>query len=118
MAFTAYGEVQPILTATDDQYIIFGPGDEVVLQFDAGAAPPLPPRWTRDFLIYTDAWMKDADLNTAAGGTVEPLPFHAMSRYPYGAEQAFPTDAAHRRSVETYNTRRGPRHPAPPPTRG
>ena len=45
-------------------------------------------------------------MNTAAGGTVEPLPFHAMSRYPYGAEQAFPTDAAHRRFVETYNTRR------------
>src|SRR5439155_1514873 len=70
------------------------------------AAPALPRGWTRDFLIYTDAWLKDADLNTAAGGTVEPLPFHAMSRYPYGAEQAFPTGAAHRRFVETYNTRR------------
>jgi hypothetical protein len=50
--------------------------------------------------------MKDADLNTAAGGTVEPLPFHQMSRYPYGAEEKFPTDALHRQFVETYNTRR------------
>ena len=96
----------PLVDAGDDQYVIFGPGDEVALQFDSTAAPPLPRGWTRDFLIYTDAWLKDADLNTAAGGSVEPLPFHAMSRYPYGAEQAFPTDAAHRRFVETYNTRR------------
>ena len=105
-AFTRYGDVLPLVDAGDDQYVIFGPGDEVALQFDSTAAPPLPRGWTRDFLIYTDAWLKDADLNTAAGGSVEPLPFHAMSRYPYGAEQAFPTDAAHRRFVETYNTRR------------
>src|SRR3989441_11259863 len=100
-------------------YIIFGPGDEVALQFDTGAAPPLPPRWTRDFMIYTDAWMKDADLNTAAGGTVEPLPFHAMFRYPYGADETFPADAAHRRFVATDNTRRGrPTLPARPPLSG
>ena len=111
-AFTRYGDVLPLLHASDDMYIIFGPGDEVALQFDTAAAPPVPPGWTRDFVLYTDAWMKDADLNTAAGGTVEPLPFHRMSRYPYGADEAFPADAAHRRFVETYNTRRvGPYRP-------
>ncbi len=105
-ALTRYGDVLPLLDTADDRYAIFGPGDEVALQFDTAAAPPLPPGWTRDFIIYTDAWLKDADLNTAAGGTVEPLPFHRMSRYPYGAEEAFPADALHRRFVETYNTRR------------
>jgi thioredoxin-like negative regulator of GroEL len=105
-AYTRYGDVLPLLGASDDRYVIFGPGDELALQFDATAAPVLPPGWTRDFVLYSDAWMKDADLNTATGGTVEPLPFHAMSRYPYGAEQSYPTDAAHRRFVETYNTRR------------
>jgi tetratricopeptide (TPR) repeat protein len=105
-ALTRYGDVVPLLGATDDMYIIFGPGDEIALQFDATGAPPLPPGWTRDFVLYADAWMKDADLNTAAGGTVEPLPFHQMSRYPYGAEEKFPTDALHRQFVETYNTRR------------
>jgi VCBS repeat protein/tetratricopeptide repeat protein/ASPIC/UnbV protein len=104
--FTRYGDVLPLLEASDDMYVIFGPGDETALQFDASAAPPLPPGWTRDFVIYTDAWMKDADLNTAAGGTVGPLPFHRMSRYPYGVDEAFPGDPAHRRFVETYNTRR------------
>ena len=105
-AFTRYGDVLPLVDAPDDRYVIFGPGDEVALQFDSTATPPLPPGWTRDFLIYTDAWLKDADLNTAAGGTVDPLPFHGMSRYPYGADEAFPGDSAHRRFVETYNTRR------------
>jgi len=105
-AFTRYGDILPLLDAADDRYVIFGPGDEVALQFDSAAAPPVPPGWTRDFVIYTDAWMKDADLNTAAGGTVEPLPFHRMSRYPYDADEAFPTDAVHRRFVEVYNTRR------------
>ena len=105
-AFTRYGDVLPLVDAPDDRYVIFGPGDEVALQFDSVAAPPLPRGWTRDFLIYTDAWLKDADLNTAAGGTVDPLPFHGMSRYPYGADEAFPGDSAHRRFFETYNTRR------------
>jgi len=105
-SFTRYGDVLPLVDSVDDRYVIFGPGDEVALEFDSAAAPLLPPGWTRDFLIYTDAWLKDADLNTLAGGTVEPLPFHRMSRYPYGADEAFPTDAEHRRFVETYNTRR------------
>jgi len=114
-SFTRYGDVLPLVDSVDDRYVIFGPGDEVALEFDSAAAPALPPGWTRDFLIYTDAWLKDADLNTLAGGTVEPLPFHRMARYPYGADEAFPTDALHRRFVETYNTRRvlTPRPPLP-----
>jgi hypothetical protein len=36
---------------------------------------------------------------------MEPLPFHAMSRYPYGPEQRYPEDAAHRGYVERHNTR-------------
>ena len=104
-ALTRYGDVLPLLDAADDMYVIFGPGDEIALQFDTTAAPPLRPGWTRDFVIYTDAWMKDADLNTASGGTVAPLPFHQMSRYPYGTDEAYPADVAHRRYLETYNTR-------------
>src|SRR2546430_14776567 len=90
--------------------VIRAPGDEPTLPCDPAAAPPLSPGWTRDFLLYTDAWLKDSDRTTAAGATVAPLPFHGMSRYPYGADEGYPTDATHTRYLETYNTRRVARY--------
>jgi hypothetical protein len=105
-AYTRYGDVLPLVSASDDRYVIFAPGDEITLVFDAGSVPALRLGWTRDFLLYTDAWLKDADRNTAQGGTVAPLPFHGMSRYPYGPNEAYPGDPEHRRYLEAYNTRR------------
>jgi hypothetical protein len=105
-SFTRYGDVLPLLGDPDDEYVVIGPGDEITLEFDAAQAPALHAGWTRDFLLYTDAWMKDADLNTADGGTVGPLPFHGMSRYPYGPDEAYPSDPAHQRYLETFETRR------------
>ncbi|HEV8264805.1 MAG TPA: FG-GAP-like repeat-containing protein [Gemmatimonadales bacterium] len=103
--FTRYGDVLPLLGEADDQTVIIASGDEMTLEFPATEAPPLPTGWKRDFLLWSVAWMKDADLHTAAGQTVEPLPFHAMTRYPYGAEERYPDDAAHRRYVAEFNTR-------------
>jgi hypothetical protein len=82
-----------------------GSGDEVRLRFAAAALPPLPAGWRRDFLLKVDGWAKDADANTAFSQSVEPLPFHAMSRYPYPAGERFPDDALHRLYREYYNTR-------------
>ena len=114
--FTRYGEVLPLLGASDDRYAVIAPGDETTLQFEAGSLAPPPPGWTRDYVLYTDAWLKDSDRNTAAGGTVGPLPFHAMSRYPYGSNEAYPADPLHRRYIEAYNTRRVGRYrPLPSP---
>jgi hypothetical protein len=79
-------------------------GDEFSVSFDAGL-PALPVGWTRDFLIYSEGWIKDGDLNTATGKTVEPLPFHEMSQYPYGSDEHYPADETHRNFIETYNTR-------------
>ena len=104
--FTRYGDVLPLLGAADDQTVIIASGDEMSLEFAESATPALPAGWKRDFLLYNVAWMKDADLHTAAGQTVEPLPFHAATHYPYGAELHYPDDAAHRRYVAEYNTRR------------
>jgi hypothetical protein len=103
--FTRYGDVLPLLGEADDQTVIIASGDEMSLEFPEADAPPLPAGWRRDFLFWNVAWMKDADLHTAAGQTVEPLPFQAATRYPYGAEQHYPDDAAHRRYAEQYNTR-------------
>jgi hypothetical protein len=105
-SYTRYGDVQPLLTDADDRYIIMNSGDEVRMSFDATKLPALPRGWVRDFVIYTVGWVKDGDLNTARGKTVEPLPFHGMTRYPYGDDESYPAGPSHRRYLAEYNTRR------------
>jgi tetratricopeptide (TPR) repeat protein len=104
--YTRYGEVAELAHGVDDRYIIMGSGDELRLLFDGSRLPPVRPGWTRDFLFMVDGWAKDGDANTAFGGSVEPLPFHAMSRYPFPATEAPPQSAAHKAYRDGYNTRR------------
>ncbi|MFL5480559.1 MAG: FG-GAP-like repeat-containing protein [Gemmatimonadaceae bacterium] len=104
-SFTRFGDVLPLLRKADDMYVIMGPGDEATLQFDASSATHLPVGWKRDFLLYTDGWIKDSDLNTAFGTTVNPLPYHSIKSYPYAAGDAYPTDSVHQRYQQEYNTR-------------
>jgi hypothetical protein len=66
----------------------------------------LPSGWSRDFFFYADGFSKDMDLNTACSSTVEPLPFHAMSNYPYPEEESYPFDEEHVEYIKEYNTRR------------
>ncbi|MEP6551749.1 MAG: hypothetical protein ABJB95_11235, partial [Gemmatimonadales bacterium] len=90
---------------SDDMYTIMGAGDEATIQFDAASAASVQPGWKRDFLLYTDGWIKDSDLNTAFGTTVGPLPFHGVRAYPFASGDAYPTDAQHQRYLGEYNTR-------------
>jgi tetratricopeptide (TPR) repeat protein len=103
--YTRFGRVDSLLRDVDDQPVIMGSGDEVRLQFPLGAAGAPRAGWTRDFLLKVDGWAKDRDPNTAFSSTVQPLPFHGMSRYPYPADEHFPRDAAHDTYQRTYNTR-------------
>jgi len=103
--YTRYGDVLPLLAEIDDRLAILGSGDEVRLRFDATALPALPADWRRDFLLLVDGWAKDADANTAFSQTVEPLPFHGMSQYPYPEGERFPDDAVHRLDRDRYQTR-------------
>jgi hypothetical protein len=80
---TKYGDVLTLLATIDDRYPILAPGDVIDLSFDATALPPLPEGWVRDYCFTTEGWVKDADMNQAIRETVTPLPFHAMSGYPY-----------------------------------
>ena len=106
--YTRYGPVRDLLTSADDRYVVLKGGDAVRLAFDASALPPLPAGWARDYVLVLDGWDKDADKNTVAGQTVEPLPFHGMEDARYGeASQAYPEDDAHRRFRAEYLTRRG-----------
>jgi Flp pilus assembly protein TadD len=104
-AFTRFGDVRPLLERSDDMYVIMAPGDEMTVEFDAAAAGAPPAGWRRTFLLYSDGWIKDADLNTAHGQSVEPLPFHAIRSYPYAADESYPTDSARTRYRREYNTR-------------
>lgn len=104
-SYTRYGDVLPLLTDPDNQYIISNAGDETSIKFDATALPVLQQGWTRDFLIRSVGWVKDGDINTAEGSTVEPLPFHRMSAYPPSAQDEFPKDPVLQKVLEEYHTR-------------
>ncbi|UCG34432.1 MAG: VCBS repeat-containing protein [Phycisphaerales bacterium] len=104
---TRYGDVTPLLQRPDDMYVIFGPGDELTMRFDAGGLPDVPDGWVRDFVFYANGWVKDGDLNTKYSQNVTPLPFHGMSRYPYPPNECYPDTPVLRRYLSTYNTRPG-----------
>ncbi len=104
--YTRYGDVNALLQEVDDMYVILNAGDEITVEFDASRLPALKSGWVRDFILYSDGWDKDGDINTLTSQTVEPLPFHGMSAYPYPDTERYPDDAAHRRYRLEYNTRR------------
>ena len=103
--YTRYGDVRELVTSIDDRFLIMGSGDEVILHYPSTGLPALPAGWKRDFLLLVDGWAKDADANTAYSQSVGPLPFHNMSAYPYGKDEHFPDDAAHRDYLRRYQTR-------------
>ena len=103
--YTRYGETLELVQAIDDRLVILGSGDALTLTFDARVCPPLPAGWTRDYLLFLDGWAKDRDPNTVEALTVEPLPFHGMSAYPYAADEHFPSDELHERWRREWNTR-------------
>jgi hypothetical protein len=102
--FTRYGDVRELLCAADDCQVIFGFGDELTLEFEA--LPPPRAGWKRDFLIYNVGWDKDCDMHVWHGQTVEPLPFRAMSSYPYPSTETFPLTPRHQDYLRKYQTRR------------
>jgi hypothetical protein len=103
--YTREGDVTPLITATDDQFVIAGSGDEIAVSFVADAVPPLPAGWTRTFLLYANGFSKEMNLHSASPDVVEPLPFHAMTEYPYRPGERYPDTPAHRRYRAEYNTR-------------
>ena len=103
--YTRYGDVNALLLEPDDRMVVMGSGDEIRLRFSAGGLPPLPAGWKRDFLLLVDGWAKDADANTAFSQSVLPLPFHAMTSYPYPTGERYPQDAIHQEYLRQYNTR-------------
>jgi len=92
-SYTQYGDVTPLLTSIDNQYAIFGTGEDVDAEFDSMALPALPKGWKRDYFFYANGFVKDMDFYEAAPFTVAEMPFHGMSTYPYPAAEHYPDDA-------------------------
>jgi hypothetical protein len=103
--YTRYGNVLPLLTALDDQLVVFGSGDEVRLDFDPSKLPALPAGWVRDYFFAANGYEKDMDFYAAEGNYVAPLPFLKMTDYPYAPGKSFPLDDAHLNYLLEYNTR-------------
>jgi tetratricopeptide (TPR) repeat protein len=89
-SYTRYGTVTPLLTHQDDEYVIFGSGEEIDAEFGENALPPLPPHWKRDYFFYAEGFVKDMDFYEAMPFTVAQLPFLGMSSYPYPRGEHFP----------------------------
>jgi hypothetical protein len=104
-SFTRYGDVQELLTAAEDRFVVMGSGDQVALDFDPDGLPPLPPGWKRDYFFYADGFTKDMDFYAALAYSVDPLPFHEMGTYPYPESIAYPDDAAALEYLLNFNTR-------------
>jgi len=102
--YTKYGDVTPLLTQTDDKFVIFAGGEELNVLFTADSQPPAGE--ARRYLVYANGYYK-AMGNIDISHTVEPLPFAAMSNYPYDtAIENYPSDAAHEQYLSEYNTRK------------
>ena len=105
-AFTRYGPVSSLLRGEDDRYVVMNAGDEMTVRYDAADLPELPAGWRRDWILYTDGWVKDADIHTAFSQTVAPLPYHGQDGYPSSDGHRFPDTPEHRRYLAEYQTRR------------
>ena len=91
--YTRLGNVTPLVEASDDALAIIGLGEELHIEFAAGAPPQTGYR--RWFVLETRGWAKDMDLYTHQADTVGPLP---RANPEIANEQR---EALHRR----YNTR-------------
>ena len=103
--YTREGDVLPLLTQVDDRFVVARPGDEIAVSFDGTRLGTPAPGANRTFLLFADGFSKEMDINSASPDRVDPMPFHAMMRYPYVLPERFPETPAWQRYHDLYNTR-------------
>ena len=103
--YTRYGEVGELLQKSESMSVIMNAGDEITVEFDVDQFPILKDGWIRSFILFSDGWVKDGDINTLASQSVEPLPFHGATSYPPENGEHFPDGPDYLRYRLEYNTR-------------
>ena len=105
--FTRYGDVTPLLQSADDMFVIGRQGDEVIMDFSVSNLTKLQPGMERDYFFFVACSFKDPPGQWGYGFTftVAPMPFMAMSGFPYTTAESYPYDAAHEAYLAQYNTR-------------
>jgi hypothetical protein len=106
-AFTRYGDVTPLLQNADDMFVIGRQGDQVNMQFSIANLTAPSQGMERDYFFVVACWFKDPPGAWGYGYdfTVDPMPFMAMSGFPYPTTESYPYDAAHLVYIQQYNTR-------------
>ncbi len=69
--YTEFGDALELVAPYDDAFAIFGPGEEVQIDFDA---PAPTGSGSRHYVLEVRGFAKDMDMYTNTGGTVAPLP--------------------------------------------
>jgi Tfp pilus assembly protein PilF len=103
--YTRFGDVRELLEEGDDRLVILAAGDDLRVLFDVRELPPPAPGHERTVFLESYGWDKDADRNTWEAQRVEPLPFRAMSGYPYGPGETYPDSLLLREYRERWLTR-------------
>jgi hypothetical protein len=106
-SFTRYGDVTPLVQEADDMFVIGRQGDQVNMQFSTDSLGPIAEDMVRDYFFVVACWFKDPPGEWGYGFdfTVDPLPFMAMTGFPYPSSETYPLDAAHQAYIQQYNTR-------------
>ena len=75
--YTGEGDVRALLSEPDDLFVVARTGDELSLAFlDVGG------RSRRTYLLRTEGYSKEMDLNSSSPDHVLPLPFRGLTTYP------------------------------------
>jgi hypothetical protein len=99
--YTREGDVLELLSSADDRFVISRSGDEIILSFDGSTLARPAPGERRTFLLRSVGYSKEMNLHSASPDAVAPLPFRAMSRYPYSSVERYP----HMTDLDRFHTR-------------
>ena len=103
------GNVTELLLAEDDEFVIARQGDSVSLQFPTDNLTAPAEGMVRDYFFFVACWFKTEYANYGFGPeygfSVDPLPFHDMSGFPYPLSTESYPYSEHMAYIQEYNTR-------------